>query len=294
MTLRDKILFLLKEALNQFVSDNAIKLSASLSFYTILSLPPLLIIIIYLVGIFFGTEAVKGEVFIQINGLVGNEVARQIHEMIKNIKLSNDNSAIIGIITLLISAMGVFIELQDSINLIWGLKAKPERGLIIIFLKHRLMSFSMIVSMGFLLLVGLFINSIMNIILKQSKYFFPGMAVYLFHVLNTAILFIIITLLFVVIFITLPDGKMIFKDAILGAVFTAILFMIGKSVIGLYIGISSISSFYGVASSTIVILLWIYYSAIILYFGAEFTKVYALSLGNKIIPNEYAVYTDKK
>lgn len=295
MTLRDKILFLLKEALNQFVSDNAIKLSASLSFYTILSLPPLLIIIIYLVGIFFGAEAVKGEVFAQINGLVGNEVARQIQEMIKNIKLSNDNfAAIIGIITYLISAMGVFIELQDSINLIWGLKAKPERGLITIFLKHRLMSFSMIVSMGFLLLVGLFINSIMNIILKQSKYFFPGMAVYLFHALNTAILFIIITLLFIVIFITLPDGKMIFKDAILGAVFTAILFMIGKSVIGLYIGISSISSFYGVAGSTIVILLWIYYSAIILYFGAEFTKVYALSLGNKIIPNEYAIYTDKK
>ncbi len=121
-SLGNKIWFLLKETLNQFVSDNATKLSASLSYYTIFSLPPLLIIIIYLAGIFFGAEAVRGEIFGQINGLVGNEAAMQIQEMIKNIKLSNNNgfAAAIGIITLLLGAMGVFIELQDSINLIWG------------------------------------------------------------------------------------------------------------------------------------------------------------------------------
>ncbi len=132
-SLKNKVWFLLKETLNQFMSDNATKLSASLSYYTIFSLPPLLIIIIYLAGIFFRVEAVRGEIFGQINGLVGNETAMQIQEMIKNIKLSDDSglTAAIGIITLLLGATGVFVELQDSINLIWGLKAKPKRRLII-------------------------------------------------------------------------------------------------------------------------------------------------------------------
>lgn len=295
MTLKSKIWFLLKETLNQFVSDNATKLSASLSYYTIFSLPPLLIIIIYLAGIFFGAEAVRGDIFGQINGLVGNEAAIQIQEMIKNIKLSDNNgfAAIIGIITLLLGAIGVFVELQDSINLIWGLKAKPKRRLII-FLKHRLISFSMIGSMGFLLLVGLIVNSLIDFLIRRTKIFFPGITVLLFYALNTAVLFIIITLLFTIIFRTLPDGKVSYNDAILGAAFTALLFIVGKSVIGAYIGSSSIASVYGAAGSLIVILLWVYYSAIILYFGAEFTKVYALAFGNKIIPNEYAVYIDKK
>jgi len=293
-SLGNKIWFLLKETLNQFMNDSATKLSASLSYYTIFSLPPLLIIIIYLAGIFFGAEAVRGEIFGQINGLVGNEAAMQIQEIIKNIKLSNNNgfAATIGIITLLLGAMGVFVELQDSINLIWGLKAKPKRRLII-FLKHRLISFSMIGSMGFLFLVGLIVNSLIDILIIRTRSFFPDITVLLFYALNTAMLFIIITLLFTVIFRTLPDGKVGYKDAILGAAFTALLFMVGKSVIGTYIGSSSIASIYGVAGSLIVILLWVHYSAIILYFGAEFTKVYALAFGNKIIPNDYAVYIDK-
>ncbi len=294
-SLENKIWFLLNETLNQFMSDRATKLSASLSYYTIFSLPPLLIIIIYLAGIFFGAEAVRGEIFGQINELVGNEAAMQIQEIIKNIKLSNNSgfAATIGIITLLLGATGMFVELQDSINLIWGLKAKPKRRLII-FLKHRLMSFSIIISMGFLLLVGLIVNSLIDILIKRTRSFFPDITVFLFYALNTAVLFIIITLLFTVIFRTLPDGRVGYKDAILGAAFTALLFVVGKSVIGAYIGSSSIASIYGVAGSLIVILLWVYYSAIILYFGAEFTKVYALAFGNKIIPNDYAVYIDKK
>src|SRR5450759_4723254 len=141
---------------NEFMSDNAIKFSASLSYYTIFSLPPLLIVIIYLGGIFVGAEAVRGEIFGQIKGLVGNEAAMQIQEIIKNVKLSDNNSfaAAIGIITLLLGATGIFVEIQDSLNLIWGLKAKPKRGLMV-FIKHRLISFSMIASMGFLLCVGL-------------------------------------------------------------------------------------------------------------------------------------------
>ena len=291
-----KILFLLKETINQSVNDNTIKLAASLSYYTIFSLPSLLIIIIYIVGIFFGTEAVRGEIFGQINGLVGNGAAIQIQEIIGNTKLSNNNgfTTTIGICTLLLGAMGAFVELQDSINFIWGLKAKPERGLII-FLRHRLISFSMIGSMGFLLLAMLIINSLIDILINRMKPFFPHTTLLsLFYVLNIVVLFIIITLLFTVIFRTLPDGEVDYKDATVGAAFTALLFMVGKFIIITYIGRSSIASIYGVAGSLIVILLWVYYSAIILYFGVEFTKVYALTYGSKIIPNDYAICIDKK
>jgi len=298
MTLKsfgNKIWFLLKETFNQFMSDNAIKFSASLSYYTIFSLPPLLIVIIYLGGIFFGADAVRGEIFGQINGLVGDEAAMQIQEMIKNIKLSNNNSfaAVVGIITLFLGATGVFVEIQDSLNIIWGLKAKPKKGLMV-FIKNRLISFSMIASMGFLLLVGLIVNSLINILIKRFNFFLMDITALLFYALNTAVLFIIITLIFTVIFRILPDGKVSYKDAIIGAAFTASLFIVGKSVIGAYIGSSSTASIYGVAGSLIIILLWVYYSAIILYFGAEFTEVYALNFGNKITPNDYAVYIDKK
>lgn len=285
-----KIGFLFKQTFNEFIDDNAIKLSASLSYYTVFSLPPLLIIIISLSGIFFGTEAVKGELFGQINGLVGNDAALQIQETIKNVKLSGSTTfaTIFGIIILIIGASGVFVEIQDSINYIWGIKAKPKRGLIK-FLKNRLMSFSMIGSVGFLLMVGLIINSLMDVLNNRLAAYFPKNAVYLFYIINIIIVFIIITILFTVIFKTLPDGKIVLRDCIIGASFTAFLFMIGKFAIGAYLGSSAVASIYGAAGSVILILVWVYYSAIILYFGAEFTKVYAHTHGQRIVPNEYSV-----
>ena len=290
-----KIGYLLKETFSEFIADNAIKLGASLSYYTIFSLPPLLIIIISLSGIFFGAEAVRGEIFGQINGLVGNAAALQIQETIKNVKLSNSNvfTTAIGIFILFIGASGVFVEIQDSINYIWGIKAKPKRGLIK-FIKNRLMSFSMIGSVGFLLLVGLIINSLMDILNKKLAEHFPLDIIYLIYFINIITVFIIITLLFTVIFKTLPDGKVVLRDCIIGASFTALLFMIGKFAIGAYLGSSAIASVYGAAGSVILILVWVYYSAMILYFGAEFTKVYAYTHGQKIIPNEYSVHIIKE
>ncbi|MCW3072520.1 MAG: ribonuclease [Bacteroidetes bacterium] len=284
----------LKETFTEFIDDNAIKLSASLSYYTIFALPPLLIVIIALCGVFFGKEAVRGEIFGQINGLVGNEAALQIQDIIKNVKLRNDNvfAATIGIATLLIGASGVFGEIQSSINYIWGLKAKPKRGLFK-FMKNRLMSFSMIGVMGFLLLVGLIINSVMDILSDRLIMYFPNVTVYLFYVINILFVFFIITTLFTVIFKTLPDGKVALKDTLVGSSLTALLFMLGKFIIGLYLGRSAVSSTYGAAGSVILILLWVYYSAIILYLGAEFTKVYARMYGKKIIANDYAVKIDK-
>jgi len=285
-----KIWFLLKETFSGFLEDDGMKLSAALSYYTIFSLPPLLIIIISLSGFFFGADAVRGELFGQINGLVGNAAALQIQDIIKNVKLSHSSTfaTTFGVIILLIGASGVFVEIQDSINFIWGLKAKPKRGLIK-FIKNRLMSFSMIGSVGFLLLVGLIINSLMDLLNARLAVYFPKDIVYLVYAFNLFLVFAIITLLFTVIFKTLPDGRLALRDCLIGASFTTVLFMIGKFAIGAYLGRSAIGSWYGAAGSVILMLVWVYYSAIILYFGAEFTKVFAETHGKKIIPNGYAV-----
>ncbi len=277
------------------MEDNAIKLSASLSYYTIFSLPPLSIIILSIAGFFFGKDAVRGQFFGQINGMVGNEAALQIQDTIKNIELADGNifATIFGGIMLLIGASGVFAEIQSSINYIWSLKAKPNKG-IIMFIKNRLMSFSMIAAVGFLLLVSLMVNSVMDILNDRLVIYFPDTTIVLFYILNIVILFASTTLLFSIIFKTLPDGTMTWKDTIIGAAFTSFFFMLGKFAIGFYLGNSTVASIYGAAGSVVIILVWVYYSAIILYFGAEFTKIYATKYGRKIIPKDYAVEIQKE
>lgn len=289
-----KIAFLLKETVKGFFADDVIKLSAALSFWTIFSMPPLLIIIISLSGFFFGAEAVQGQIFGQINRLVGNDLALQIQDVIKNVKLSGNNkfTTITGGVILLIGASGVFAEIQDSINFIWGIKAKPKRG-IIKFIVNRLMSFSMIGSMGFLMLVGLILNALMDILNIRLAAFFAINTITLFYVINLVTIFIVVTLLFTLIYKTLPDGKLALKDCMIGASFTAFLFMMGKFAMGAYLGGSAIATWYGATGSVILVFVWVFYSAIILYFGAEFTKVYARIHGNKIIPNSYSVKIEK-
>lgn len=281
---------MLVQTFDEFNTDNAIKLSASLSYYTIFSLPPLLIIILSVFSFFFGKDAVTGQFFGQINGMVGNQAALQIQETIKNIELSDSNvfAATFGGIMLLVGASGVFAEIQSSINFIWGLRAKPNKG-IVKFVKNRLMSFSMIASVGFLLMVSLMVNTVMDIINARLLVYFPDITVYIFYIFNILLLFFTTTILFAVIFKTLPDGEIVWKDALIGSSFTSLFFMIGKFAIGFYLGSSTVATVYGAAGSVVIILVWVYYSAIILYFGAEFTKVYANSHGHKIIPNAYAV-----
>lgn len=290
-----KIWTLLKKAFAEFNDDNAIKLSASLAYYTIFSIVPLSIIILSVCGLFFGEDAVAGQFYGQINGLVGNQAAAQIQETIKNMQLSDNNvfAMVFGIIMLLVGASGVFAEIQSSINYIWGLKAKPKKGFKK-FIKNRIMSFSMIGSMGFLLLVSLLANTILDVMSGRLREYLPNATVYLFYILNIVVVFAIITLLFSTIFKTLPDGKLAWKDTLIGSGVTAILFMIGKLGISIYLGTSSVASAYGAAGSIVIILVWVYYSAIILYFGAEFTKVYAQLYGKKIIPNSYAVEISKE
>ncbi|MGE5424625.1 MAG: YihY/virulence factor BrkB family protein [Syntrophothermus sp.] len=284
----------IKELVSEFSDDRATKLSAALSYYTIFSLPPLLLIIISLSAVFFGEDAVKGQLFSQINGLVGNEAARQIQDSMASVKVSGNGlfGTIIGLVVLLIGASGIFVEIQDSINFIWNLKAKPKKGFIMLIM-NRLMSFSMIGVMGFLLLVSLIANSVMDVLSGKLENILSGFMVKIFYVINLALIFSIISLLFLLIFRTLPDGKVSGKASIIGAAFTAILFMVGKFAIGAYLGSSAVASGYGAGGAVILLLLWIYYSASILYLGAIFTKLYAQKYGKDIIPKPYAVRIEK-
>ncbi|WP_461107192.1 YihY/virulence factor BrkB family protein [Spirosoma koreense] len=284
----------LKDAFNSFLDDRCLKLSAALAYYTIFSLAPLLVLIISLASIFLGEEAIQGQIFGQINGLVGNEAAKQIQDMIKSVGLSGKTSTAlaIGIVTLVIGATSIFVEIQDSVNLIWRVKAKPKRGWLKM-LKDRLLSSSLIVSLGFLLLVSLIVNGIVLALSDQLSRFLPGLGVYVVSALNFLVSTAVITILFGVIFKVLPDAKINWKDVRWGAIFTALLFMLGRYLIGLYIETTGTSSTYGAAGSLIVILTWIYYTAAILYFGAEFTLAYANHFGVKIEPADYAVYVEQ-
>jgi membrane protein len=279
----------------KFIADNAIKLSASLSYYTIFAMPPMLVIIFSFSGLFFGKEAIQGEVYGQISGIVGSTVAIQIQDIIKNVHLSRDThfATVVSIITLLIGSTGLFAEIQDSINLIWGIRAKPKKGWLKVIL-NRLLSFSLIISIGFLLLVSLAISTGMDLLSNHLQQIFTHITVKVFYVLNLIIVFSVITTMFTIIFKVLPDGKVNWRDALMGASLTTIFFMLGKFLISFYLSHSTVSTVYGAAGSVVVILLWIYFSSIILYFGAEFTMVYACMYGRKIIPNSYAVFVEVK
>lgn len=283
---------ILKNSFSGFGQDNVTKLSGSLAYYTVFSMGPLLVVIISLCGIFLGREAAEGSIFTQLSGFVGHDTALQLQEMIKNASVSGKGhiAAVIGIITLLIGATTVFGDIQDSINKIWGLKPKPKKSWLKM-LQNRFLSFSVIISLGFLLLVSLGISAIIEALSNRLKAAYPDITVVVFYIINLVLTLIITTLIFAVIFKVLPDAKIKWRDVFAGAVATAILFMLGKFGISFYIGTSKVGSTYGAAGSLVILLLWVYYSAIILYFGAEFTKAYAMKYGSEIHPSPYAVTT---
>lgn len=289
-----KIGTLLKDSVMDFLDDRATKFSAALSYYTIFALPPLIILIISASGFFIEEKDVSAFFYQQVSDLVGPNTAREVENAMNNVTLNRSGvlPTIIGIAMLLFSASGVFAEIQSSINFIWGFVAKPEKS-VIRMIKNRLLSFAMIASVGFLLLVSLLINSLASILYDYLAEFFAESTIYLVKVLNNVIVFVLITFLFALIFKTLPNGIIRLKDAFVGAAFTAVLFMIGKWGIGIYLGTTATSSLYGAAGSIIVMLMWVYYSAMILYFGAEFTKNYALLFGERIRPGQFSLEIDK-
>lgn len=281
----------MKEVFSNFSDDKVMKFSASLSYYTVFSIAPILIIMVTVAGVIFGKEAAQGQIYGQINGLVGGEAASQIQEIIGNTSTSGKTfiASVVSIIALIFGATGVFGEIQDSINSIWGLKSKPKSGIIKIVL-NRLISFSLIISLGFVAMVTLMLNTLVDLLSKSLTKIIPGDDTIFVQVINYALIFVVITGMFAVIFKVLPDARIKWKDVIRGAVLTAILFIIGKFAITLYVQQSKLGSVYGAAGSIVILLVWVYYTAVILYFGAEFTKVYAIRYGSKIYPNDYAVF----
>ena len=286
---------LLRQTFIEFSNDNVLKLSAALSYFTIFSIAPMLFLVISFAGAFYGTEAVQGRLFGQLQQLVGSSAAIQIQEMIANTHLKDESTfgAITGGIILLLGATGVFTEIQDSINYIWSIKAKPKKGWLKLII-NRVISFSLVISLGFLMLVSLVINAVMDALNERLLAIFSEGTFYLMYALNILIIFAIISFFFTVIYKVLPDARIYWKDAMKGAMFTAVLFLIGKFLIGYFIGNSKTSVAYGAAASLVILLLWVYYTSVILYFGAEFTKVYALQKGKGIKPHENAVYILKE
>lgn len=274
-----------------FLEDRALTMSAALAYFTVFAMAPLLIMLISLASLFYGEDAINRKLFQEINGLVGNQGALQIQDVIHRINLQKNSifALVLGVITLFIGATGVFIEMQDSLNQIWRVKAKPEKGWKKM-LVNRVLSFSMIVSLGFLLIASLIINGLILTLGEQLGRFFPDLTIFVINIFNAGLTFIIISVIFSVIFKFLPDVQIDWKDVRIGAFFTVTLFIIGKFLIGLYIEKVAPGSTYGAAGSIIVILVWVYYTSAILYFGAEFTQVYSECYGGKIKPASYAVH----
>jgi membrane protein len=286
----------IKRSFADFFANNVLKLSAALAFSTIFSLPGLLIIIIWFSNIFYRREVVEGSLYGQMAKFIGQDAAASIQETMRNSLVAGNShfATIVGFVALLIGATSVFGEIQDSINLLWKLKAKPKKGtgwlrLII----NRLLSFSMIVSLGFILLVSLVVNGTMDILINHLLKNFPNATVIVVYIVNVVVTFLITAFIFGLIFKVLPDARIKWRHVRAGAFTTAIFFMVGKFLISYYLGHSTMTTAYGTAGSVIVVLLWVYYSSAILYFGASFTREYAIESGSQIYPNNYAVWVEQ-
>lgn len=298
-TLRDKkkIVSLLKEAGSQWSGDNAFRLSAALSYYTVFSLPPLLLLVIAIAGAVFGQAAARGELVGQLEGVMGPEGAAMVQTMISQASKPGSGAIamIVGVFTLILGASGVFAELQRALNEIWKVRLKPGAGMKFKILS-RVFSFSMILVIGFLLLVSLAVSAAVSAFgdVLNDLWTGPPILHYLVQAANLLVSFGVVTLLFALLFKVLPDAKIAWRDVWLGAAATALLFTIGKYLIGLYLATSSTTSAYGAAGSLVFLLAWIYYSSLTLFFGAEFTQVYANRYGSHIRPTEYSELVEKK
>ncbi|HMQ79505.1 MAG TPA: YihY/virulence factor BrkB family protein [Ignavibacteria bacterium] len=261
------------QAYYEMLDDKGFKMAAALSYYAAFSLGPLLIIVIAIAGFVFGEDAAKGQIFSELKNLLGPDGAVMIETILKGAasKSAGLFAAILSIILLVLGSIGVFLELQESLNIIWGVELKPGRG-IWLFFRNRVISFSMVVATGFLLIVSLIISSLISILNNFMSGQFPSLIPMAF-IFNNLSSLIVLSVLFALIYKILPDVLISWKYVWLGAVLTSVLFTLGKYLISLYLGSSSFSSTYGAAASLVIIFVWIYYSGLILYFGAELTQV---------------------
>lgn len=268
-----KIFGLLKQTVNEWLDDRGFTRSASLSYYTVFSIAPLLLIATAVASFAFGREAVAGQLQGELEGMVGESGAKAIQEMMKSASKPGAGivASILGVAMVVIGATGAFVELQDTLNDMWGVDKNKSTGLMG-FLRARFLSLAMVLVIAFLLLVSLVISTGLSAVGAYSAHALPAWQITL-QVVNIVVSFLVITLLFAAIYKVLPNVKIAWRDVWLGAAVTSVLFAIGKLLIGLYLGKSSASSSYGAAGSFAVLLIWINFSSMILFFGAEFTQV---------------------
>jgi membrane protein len=281
---------LLKESASEWLEDNALRLSASLAYYAVFSLAPLLVLAISITALVFSEEAARGEIAAQVEGLAGRRAADALQALVTATAAQKGTgafAAIVGMAALLFGASGVFVELKDALNTIWGVVVKPGRTLVRL-VRDRLMTFSMVLSIGFLLMVSLLLSAALAALSKYMSWLLP-LPAFVWQGLDFLVSFGVITLLFAMILKVVPNVRIGWHDVWIGAVVTSLLFTIGKFLIGFYLGTSSTVSAYSAAASVLIVLLWVYYSACILFFGAEFTKVYARRFGSGIIPDKRAM-----
>jgi membrane protein len=276
------IWLLLKVTVNDFIDDNAPRLAAALAYYALLSLAPLVVIAVAIAGFALSDDAARGGIAAELGGLVGAEGAKAVESVVANARAPAAGflSTFAGILVLLFGASGVFGELQSALNTIWSVEARPGRG-IRGFIKDRLFSFAMVMGVAFLLLVSLVVSAALAAAGRFLSGALPGGEA-LWQVLNLVISIGVVTGLFGLLFKTVPNARVAWRDVWIGAFVTAALFTLGKFLIGLYLGKSGFSSSYGAAGSLVVFVIWVYYSSIILLLGAEFTEVYASHFGSRI------------
>lgn len=280
---------ILRRAFAGWWADNVPHLGAALSYYTLFALAPILIVAIAIAGLAFGEEAVRGEVVDQIGGLVGHEGARAVQAMLKAAARPSSTLAatVIGGVTFFVGATGAFLELQTALNTIWRVKPKTDQSWFRALLMQRLTSFALVVAVGFLLLTSLLVSAALAALHRYMGTAYPGVTV-VWQALNVVVSLGVITILFAMIYKVLPDVELAWSDVWVGGLVTAGLFTVGKSLIGLYLGTSGVSSSYGAAGSVVVLLVWVYYSSQIILLGAEFTREYVAEFGRRPRPAGFA------
>ena len=281
----------IKSAVDEWNKDNAARLAAALAYYTIFSIAPLLILVIAIASLFFDSAAVRDQLMAQIQSLVGVDGADFLRSVLDNANRPGEQSgwvaSAVSIGLLILGATGVLTQLQTALNVVWDVKVKPGMGFWAVIYK-RVLSFGMVLGIGFILLVSLVLSAMVAGFSNYLHNVAPGLDSFS-QVLSFVVSFGVTTLVFALIFKFVPDVKISWGDVWFGGIVTALLFSLGKVLIGLYLGNSSFGSTYGAAGSVIILLVWVFYSAQILFFGAELTQVYARRYGSKITPNDYAV-----
>jgi membrane protein len=288
MTRRREILHLLRESMREFMDDDALTLGAALAFYTALSLAPLVVLMMWTVGSL--GPSTQQQLIEQVVALVGPQAGEAVRSVAENSAARpsvGSMAGIISIVVLIFSATGVFAQLQHAMNLVWDLEAKPGSSLKT-FVRTRLLSLGMFATIAFLLLVSLFVSAILSAMIGAVGDRLPG-ADFIWSIVDLVASIAVFSLIFGAVFKVLPDAKIGWRNLVFGSVLTAVLFTVGKVLIGLYLGQSSTASAYGAAGSLLVLLTWVYYSSLILFFGAEVTQVWARRRGEVIEPNDYAV-----